>query len=601
MLPQSAGHPGFSEISEISGDSLEDRGDSRVARCAVAQHPWERDTLALRLDACRVLGALSGRAFAAPWEVAERAAFALLAIAREADAPSERIGLLHAMGRGFRNLWLMPYVHRRLSDEDESVAAAAISAAGGLAFPALEEAITAGFLAKDTSPTLRLAALEILMRDPSREVLEAAVRYLAEIGHPDVLRTLRRLARDENADLRIAAGLATRAFTAERTNDADERILTALTEQDRAVRGALARRLRTLPVDDVLAHAELLLKDDPRGVIQVIAEVRAPEVTRFLLRIADDEAMEVAIRARAVGSVEANEPWEREALVKLVRAAVDPEIRVAAAQTLGAFAPLPFVLEHLTPLAEDRAPASRAALLWALQLAARPEGITAGDRTRAEGLVRSALADKDASVRKRAAYVAGNLDAASLVPELVDLVRNEPDRADLRVAAFVGLGEIGSPARFADLVFLWNREEDPHALAAASRAIERSLLHGNEGSDGNAGDVGAEVDPASAPPSLARVHDRLRKLLWSSDPMLRSAAVRVAGLSPGAVPERTLGALLDDEAPRVRSKRPSRWGASRGRSVRRRSRSRSVMRIRRSRSARRRRCSRWVRRHRRRV
>src|ERR1051325_3206584 len=69
-------------------------------------------TLALRLDACRVLGAISGRAFGAAWEIAERAAFALLAIAREADAPAERVGLLHAMGRGYRNLWLLPYVPR---------------------------------------------------------------------------------------------------------------------------------------------------------------------------------------------------------------------------------------------------------------------------------------------------------------------------------------------------------------------------------------------------------------------------------------------------------------------------------------------------------
>lgn len=71
-------------------------------------------TLALRIDACRVLGALSGRAYQASWDVAERAAFSLLAIACEADAPAERVGLLHAMGRGFRNLWLMPYVHARL-------------------------------------------------------------------------------------------------------------------------------------------------------------------------------------------------------------------------------------------------------------------------------------------------------------------------------------------------------------------------------------------------------------------------------------------------------------------------------------------------------
>jgi HEAT repeat protein len=547
-------------------------------------------TLALRLDACRVLGALSGRAFNAPWEVAERAAFSLLAIAREADAPAERVGLLHAMGRGFRNIWLLPYVHRRLSDDDDAVAAAAISAAGGLAFPALEEAITSRFLVADTKPALRLAAidalgrmgaesaasrlvpfvtddpieaaaalaaltemrsragegaaLEVVARDPPRGVLEAAVRYLAEIGCADVLRTLRRLSRDEDAALRIGAGLASRALEAERTDDADERILTALTERDRAVRAALARRLRTLPAADVLAHAEVLFQDDPLGVIQVIAEVRAPEVTRFLLRVSEDASVDVAIRARAVGSVEANEPWERDALVALVRSAADPAVRVAAAQTLGAFAPLPFVLEHVAALADDPAPASRAALLWALQLAARPESLAAAERAHAEALVRRALSDPDPSVRRRAAYVAGNLDAATLVPDLVDLARKEPDRADLRVAAFVGLGEIGSPARFSDLVFLWNREDDPHALAAASRAIERTLLHGTTKDH--------DVDPTSAPPSLARVHDRLKKLLAAREPTLRAAAARVAGLSPGAVPQSALVTLLDDTAPRVR-------------------------------------------------
>jgi hypothetical protein len=59
-----------------------------------------------------------GRAFGAPWDVAERAAFALLELARVVDAGDERRALLVAMGRGFRNIWLLPYVHRRLSDPD---------------------------------------------------------------------------------------------------------------------------------------------------------------------------------------------------------------------------------------------------------------------------------------------------------------------------------------------------------------------------------------------------------------------------------------------------------------------------------------------------
>jgi len=566
----------------------------------------EAPTLALRVDAYRLLGALAGRAFDATWDVAERAAFALLAVAGEADAPEERAALLHAMGRGFHNLWLLPYVHARLGDEDPSVVLAALSAAGGIAFPALEEAIASGFLSEETAGPLRLAAIaalgrmgaesaasrlvpfvskghkeaeaalaalteirsregeavaiEVLAGEPPRAVLVAAMRYLAEIGQPAVLRTLRRLARDEDADLRILAGLAARAFKAERSTDATERILAALTEKDRAVRAALARRLRTLPIADVLAQAELLLQDDAEGVVEIVAELRVPDVTRLLLRLARDPGVDVAVRARAAGSIEANEAWEQGALVELALASRDVPVRVAAAQTIGAFAPLAFVLDHLTPLAEDPAPELRAALLWALQLGARPGAMAKADRARIEVLVRRALGDPDPLVRRRAAYVAGNLDASSLVPDLVALARSEPERADLRLAAFVALGEIGSPARFADLVFLWNREDDPRALGAVSRAIELSLARPAEPAEGAASvpapstdDVPVRSAPRSTPPpSLARAHDRLPKLLASPDSAVRAAAARVAGLTPTPATTQLLVGLVDDEAPRVR-------------------------------------------------
>ena len=560
----------------------------------------EAPTSTARLDACRVLGALAGRAWGAPWEVAERAAFALLEVARETDAPAERAGLLDAMGRAFRNVWLMPYVHARMSDEDPHVVAAAIGAAGGLAFPALEESIATGFLGEESPRPLRLAALaalgrmgaescarrlvpfvaghaaeasaaltalteirsrageeaaiELAGRDPPRAVLALAVRYLAEVGREEVLPHLRRLARDEDPELRVAAGLWSRAYEAERARDASERILAALTERDRAVRAALARRLRTLPSKDVLEQAEVLLADDPEGVVQVISEVRTPEVTRLLVRVAEDPSLDVAIRARAAGAVEADEPWERDALVGLVRRSPDVAVRVAAAQTIGAFGAPAYVMEHLAELAEDPRPALRGALLWALQLAARPVGFSPEDRARAEKIVRRALGDPDATVRRRAAYVAGNLDAASLVPDLVALAR-ESETADLRVAAFVGLGEIGSPARFADLVHLWNREDDPDVLGAASRAIERALtakpVEGDAPSNAEATSPSSEVPSSGAPPSLARVADRVRKLLASDDAKVRTAAVRVAGLAGSATPA-ALAELVEDASPRVR-------------------------------------------------
>ncbi len=550
-----------------------------LAKLERAAH--EAPTSNARMDACRALGSLAGRAYSAPWEIAERAAFVLLSIAREADAPPERVQLLHAMGLGFRNVWLMPYVHSRISDDDESVVEAAITAAGGLAFPALEETV-AGFLRDDTSRTLRLAAIAALGRmgaqsaavrvaelveseptaalaalaeirsnvgeasalaalahDPPQEVVVAAVRYLAEIGNPGVTKTLRKLVRHESAALRIIAALVSRALESELKRDAGERILAALTETDRAARAALARRLRTMPVADVLAQAELLLADDAEGVIQIVAEVRAPEVTTFLARVAKDEAHDVRVRARAAGSIEANEPWERDVLVDLATSP-EPAVRVAATQTIGAFAPLALLLDRLGHLADDHAPSVRGALLWALQLAARPRSMEPADRARVEAIVKKTLVDGDPSVRRRAAYVAGNLDCRALVPELVELARREVDRSDLRVAAFVGLGEIGAPARFADLVHLWNQEDDPEALDAVSRAMEKSVEHPTEG-------------PPSAPPSLARASDRLKKLFGAADARVRAAAARVSSLGTN-VPAEPLIELARDPSPRVRER-----------------------------------------------
>src|SRR4029079_17384912 len=89
------------------------------------------------------------------------------------------------------------------------------------------------------------------------EVQIAAVRYLSELGALEVLAMLRRLARQCEAEVRIAASMASRALKAERNRDAGERFLVALSEPDRAVRAVLARRLRTLPVAEVIEQADV--------------------------------------------------------------------------------------------------------------------------------------------------------------------------------------------------------------------------------------------------------------------------------------------------------------------------------------------------------
>jgi HEAT repeat protein len=532
-----------------------------------------------RLEACRLLGDIAGRAFGAGWEPAERAAFELLALARQADAPQDRRGVVNAMGRGFRNVWLVPFVHRRLSDRDESVVAAAINAAGGLGFPALEEAIAA-FLHAGAATSLRLAAIgalgrmgamsavdrivgvlggddareaaaalaaltemrsaagaaaaaELLDREPEREVLFAAVRYLASLGSAAVLPALRRLARDDNPDLRLLARSASLAHQAERDHDTGERFLVALTEPDRAVRAALARRLRTRPIAEVLEQADVLVADDAVGVVQVLGELRAPEVTRHLLALAARDDLDLLVRARAIGAIEADLEWEREALGALACSGAPVEVRAAAAQTLGAFAGPGELFDRIGALADAAEAELRGAFLWALQLAVRPGALAGGERGRAAGAVESLLSDPDLATRRRAAYVAGNLGLEELAPALVALVKREA-RADVRLAALVALAELAAPAVFRELVTIARSEADPGAFAAASRALTAIAL----------ADRSLDVAPLAG---------RLADLFESPEPLLREAAARLAGFAAGRVSTAAIARLAGDAVPAVRA------------------------------------------------
>jgi HEAT repeat protein len=534
----------------------------------LATSALEAATRSERLEACRLLGDLAGRALGAEWEAAERAAFALLEAARVADTAADRRGVLEAMGRGFRNLWLLPFVHRRLSDRDPTIAAAGIDAAGGLGFPALEEAVAAflaegapralrlaaigalgrmgaasavdrlipmvasdpeeaaaalGALTEIRSPLGRDAALEVLQRELEPEVQIAAVRYLAELGALEVLPVLRRLARNEDAEIRISATLASRALKAERTRDAGERFLVALSEPDRAVRAVLARRLRTLAVTDVIEQAEVLLGEDAAGVVQVLGEVREPEITRFLLGLAAREDLPAAVRARAIGSIEADQSWERDELAKVAHGSGDEALRAAAVQAMGAFATTTELIERIGDLAASPSAQVRGAVLWALQLAR--EGSDAAAR-----LVEPMLGDADPAVRRRACYVAGNLGLDKLAPALAKRTSATEDPA-LRLAAYVALGELGMPGVIGDIVTAIKREDDPRVLGAASNAL---------------------IAAAPEPSALAQLAGRANQLLSAPDARLREAGAEIAGLLAGAVPATAIAPLSGDDAPAVR-------------------------------------------------
>ncbi len=163
----------------------------------------------------------------------------------------------------------------------------------------------------------------------------------------------------------------------------------------------------------------MLLGEDAAGVVQVLGELRDPEVTRYLLALAERPALPPAVRARAIGAIEADQGWERDALTELAHRkatgddaneAVNDALRAAAVQALGAFTTGGELLDRVGDLAAARSPAIRGALLWALQLAAR----TAGDAPAITAVVAPMLDDGDPQVRRRAAYVAGNLGLAGL-------------------------------------------------------------------------------------------------------------------------------------------------------------------------------------------
>jgi len=81
----------------------------------------------------------------------------------------------------------------------------------------------------------------------------------------------------------------------------------------------------------VIEQAEVLLAEDAEGVVQILGELREPEISRYLLALADRAALPAAVRARAVGSIEADQPWERAALAELAhRAGTDDALRAAA-------------------------------------------------------------------------------------------------------------------------------------------------------------------------------------------------------------------------------------------------------------------------------
>ena len=211
---------------------------------------------------------------------------------------------------------------------------------------------------------------------------------------------------------------------------------------------------------------------------------------------------------------------------------------MAAAQTMGAFADLDELFARIGGLARATEPALRGALLWALQLAARPGKLVGPARKQTLDAVKAALADGDPLVRRRAAYVAGNLALVELTAALVATARDGADD-DQRIAVFVALGELRVHEAFADTLELARKlpgDATPRVQVAALRALSSIVA----------------AHP-SMPLDLGPIAGRVTSLSGHADALVREAAVRVAGLARGAVAPPVLVKLATDASPRVRA------------------------------------------------
>lgn len=535
-----------------------------------------------RVRAYVLIGDIAGRAFNAPWLIAARAAWVLLDLVLYVEGLLELKELILAMGRGARNIWLVPFVHSQLSHDSQLIVEAAVTASGGLCFPQLEETIAANFLGRETPSQLRLAAiyalgrmgasrveerlipwigespevttavftaftemrsragiapgLELARLTSNEEVLQAVVRYLAQMGCTEAGPILRRLVRAESNTLRIAACFASLALAQEGAQGVSERIFGVLAEKDLAIRTSLARRLRTLPVEEVTVAAMTLFDDDPEGVVLLLGELRGQESAGQLLEIAANRQIALPVRIAAISALAADQAWIREGLAAIINNdGMEDELRVAAVHASGGFASISETFARLGRLRERLETTVKGALLWALQFTASLQELSAEERLFCQQELQTGLNDRVDWIRRRSAYVVGHLKVQALAPELVALAGRESAAADLRTAAFVGLRDIASPVEFKGLVALFRKEEQIDCLRSLSRTLAGVMRRCPEETY-----------------ALTPLYPKIAALLKAAKPMAREAGVRLAGFSQGAITVAELRPFVQDASPRVR-------------------------------------------------
>ncbi len=396
------------------------------------------------------------------------------------------------------------------------------------------------------------AALASMNRGVAAEAIGAVARMgpAGAAHHPAILDKLR----SPLADARYAAlGFVATLPPAERVKHLPA-VGPLLTDDEPLVRGAAAGLLEDLgsaasPV--AAAAGAALSKETEPGVREQLVNALAamgpsarPAATA-LLALAPDRAVNTPLRVKAVAVAAAADPASPDVAAELKRAAGSPDLAVkcAAARALGTLNPLPpdavATLQRVAksdPQMEARAAAVRGLVaagprakearpdLAALAAGGMPGlnvwakvGVFAldGDVTKAAGVVRENLSNRNATSRAAAAEALLLVGpTAADVPALTRLLGDTSPAG--RAAAAAGLARVGAAAKTAvpRLIPLLTAGESEVRVAAA--------------------DAVAAVGPAAAP-AVPRLRDALRD--FANDPPTAAAARRALsrlGAEPGA-------------------------------------------------------------------
>ena len=546
-------------------------------RSAVAA--LEAPTRAARLDACALLGDLAGRALGAEWDVAERAAFALLEAARVADTAADRRGVIAAMGRGFRNLWLLPFVHRRLSRPRPDDRGGGAPCRGRARLPGArgggrrvrrfrprrrrragdpaprrdrrarphgrgERGRSAGRARARASPTRRGGAGRARPRSARRPRAPPCSRSSTRRSSPRSrsrpCATSPSSARSRSCRCCAGSPAATpprsaspRASRRARSRPsaiaiAGERFLIALSEPDRAVRAAARPpaphdpgRERARAGRDPARRGRRRRGPDPRRAPRA-GDHALPARGRGARRAArrDPRARDRRDRGRpGVGARGAREARPRSGRRRGDPRRGGPGDRRVRDHDRAASTAWPGSRPRRRP---------RSAARSCGRSSSRAVPATAPTPRRSRGSSSRCSPTPIPMVRRRAAYVAGNLGLDRLAPALAKLCgAGEPP--DLRLAGYVALGELGMPGVITEVVAAVRREEDPRVLGAASNAL-----------------IASGPEPARSRSSRAAPRS------CSRHPTRACArpAPRSPGCSDGAVPSTSLVPLAGDDAAR---------------------------------------------------